>query len=80
MPMKKLFMVHFTRVGNELKDYTGGFEAVSIEALEPKIQEFVDGVLDKEPGQVTVTVDPDNKVGQLDYGLLGNFTISVPEG
>lgn len=76
----KLFYVTFSRIGNVAKNHVHAFEAKDIESLEPEISEWVSSVLRKEPDQLTVTVDPDNKVGQLDYGLLGNFTISMPGG
>lgn len=75
MPLK-LYQVSFTRMGNEIpKPFQYTFEAPSINALEGPIQSFVDDYLGENSDAHQVTIIPENKTGQIGYGLYGNFTI-----
>lgn len=71
----KTFYVIFTRIGSR-PGHGNFFEARTMAALEKPLTEYVQDVLGKDEGTVVVTVDPENKIGQIDYGLLGNFTIA----
>jgi hypothetical protein len=73
------YLVTFSRIGHIGQGHRQGFEARTVEGLEGPITEFVNNVLKKgaATADVTVTIDPELMKGQLNYGLLGNFTIAA---
>jgi len=66
----KAFLVTFQRLGT-LRDYPIPVKATEVAACEKPIKDFVETVLEQQNVIVTII---DGK-GQLNYGLLGEFTI-----
>jgi hypothetical protein len=77
---QQLFLVRFQRIGalHHYRGYTRLLEAESMAALEAPVTEILNDIFEEElhtpPANVQVTIIDDK--GQINYGLLGEFTIT----